>query len=127
MVAQSEVVQAHGVEGGGHRVDGPLIPVFQVILGQGRSLQGIPAVQHQGVSVLFHLGGQVQQSGVLRAARGVVHREDVAVGIRGVIDLNRLFHAYPLASLTRILVEIHSTISTSTMRPARMAPASSQR
>ena len=50
------------LKAGGHWVDGPLIPVFQVILGQGRSLQGIPAVQHQGVSVLFHLGGQIHRS-----------------------------------------------------------------
>ena len=127
VVAQGEVVQTHGVEGSSHRMGRPLVPVFQIVLGQGSPLQGVPPVQHQGVPAFFHLGGQIQQPGVLRAVRGIVHREDMAVGVRGVINLNRLFHDYPLASLTRILVEIHSTISTSTMRPARMAPASSQR
>ena len=81
VVAQSEVVQAHGVEGGGHRVDGPLFAVFQIILSQRRPLQGVAAVQHQGVPVFFHLGGQIQQSGVFRAVRGIVHREDMAVGV----------------------------------------------
>ena len=81
VVAQGEVVQPHGVEGGGHRVDGPLLPVLQVVLGQRRPLQGVAAVQHQGVPVLFNLGGQIQQTGVFRAVGGIVHREDMAVGI----------------------------------------------
>ena len=81
VVAQGEVVQPHGIEGGGHRVDGPLFAVFQIILSQRRPLQGVAAVQHQGVPVFFHLGGQIQQSGVFRAVRGIVHREDMAVGV----------------------------------------------
>ena len=81
VVAQGEVVQTHGVEGSSHRMDRPLVPVFQIVLGQGSPLQGVPPVQHQGVPVLFHLGGQIQQSGVFRAVRGIVHREDMAVGV----------------------------------------------
>ena len=81
VVAQGEVVQTHGVEGSSHRMDRPLVPVFQIVLGQGSPLQGVPPVQHQGVPAFFHLGGQIQQPGVLRAVRGIVHREDMAVGV----------------------------------------------
>ena len=81
VVAQGEVVQAHGVEGGGHRVDGPLSPVLQVVLGQRRSLEGVAAVQHQGVPILFNLSGQIQQTGIFRAVGGIVHREYMAMGI----------------------------------------------
>ena len=127
VVAQGEIVQPHGVEGRRHRVEGPIGPVLQIVLHQRRALQRIAAVQHQGVAVLFDLGGHIQQSGSLGAVRGVIHREDVAVGIGSEVNFETLFHPYPLASLTRILVESHSTMSTSTMSPARIAPASSQR
>ncbi len=81
VIAQGKIVKAHRVEGRSYRVDRPPVPVLQVILGQRRPLQGISAVQYQGISVLFHLVGQIQQAGFFRAVGGVVYRENVAVGI----------------------------------------------
>ena len=81
VITQGKVVQTHRIESRSYRVDRPPAPVLQVILGQRRPLQGIPAVQYQGVSVLFHLVGQIQQAGFFRAVGDVVYRENVAVGI----------------------------------------------
>ena len=81
VVTQGKIVQAHRVKGRSYRVDRPLIPIFQVILCQRRSLQRISAVQHKGVPVLFHLYSHIQKAGILRTVGSVVNRKDMSMGI----------------------------------------------
>ena len=81
VIAQGKIVKAHRVKGRSYRVDRPLIPIFQVILCQRRSLQRISAVQHKGVPVLFHLYSHIQKAGILRTVGSVVNRKDMSMGI----------------------------------------------
>ena len=127
VVAKCEIITAHGIEGFGHRMMGKFVRVRQIILHQRRALQRVSAVQHQRVSVLVDLCGQVQQAGAFAASGGVVDREDMPVRIGRINNFKSTFHVQPLANFMRIFVESHSTASTKTISPARMAPASLQR
>lgn len=105
----------------------PFPSVHQIILDQRSPLERIAAVQYQSISVLFYLWGYTQKSRIFCTVHGIIYRKNMAMDICSIIEAEFLLHAHPLASLTRILVEIHSTMSTSTIRPVKMAPASSQR
>ena len=127
VVAEREAVEPHGVEGRGDGMRFPAVPVLEVELSERRTLERVATVQHKRVPAFFELLRDVEQPAVLRAVARVVHGEDVAVCVRGIVDTEFSCHTQPLASLTRILVDIHSMMSTSTMSPASIAPASSQR
>ena len=127
VVAKCEIITAHGIEGFGHRMMGKFVRVRQIILHQRRTLQRVSAVQHQRVSVLVDLCGQVQQAGAFAASGGVVDGEDMSVRIGRINNFKSTFHVQPLANFMRIFVESHSMASTKTISPARMAPASLQR
>ena len=95
------------------------------VIGQGRTLNGVAAVDDQRVSILGKAHGkQPHGSGLLVAEMTGVK---IPMGIGGKVDRQPVRHAYPRARRLRILVESHSISSISTTMPHRYAPTMLQR
>ena len=93
MVTQGIHIQAHGIEGKGRRMHRKGIPMLQIILQEGRALQRITAVRHDDIAVVPDRCRNVHQASGEMLPALVIHRQNLAVGIRGVVNLKRFLHA----------------------------------
>ena len=95
VVAQGEIVQPQRVEGRRDGMERKSAGVVQIVLQKGGSLQGIAAVQDQGIAVFFDLTGQIQQAGGLGGVGGIIDGENMAVGVGSVVNAESLLHDLP--------------------------------
>ena len=87
MVSKSDIVVSCRVKRRSHGMAWRFIRMFQIILGKRRALKRISAVQDQGVFILFHLCGQVQDTACFRYTCQIIHWKYMSMGIRSIIYL----------------------------------------
>ncbi|EDS11722.1 hypothetical protein ANACOL_01613 [Anaerotruncus colihominis DSM 17241] len=59
VISKGEIVYAHSIKGCGGGMNRPMLPMLQIILCKGRTLERIAAIQNEGIFVLLNLRGQI--------------------------------------------------------------------
>ena len=117
VIPQGDIIAAPVVQRLRH---GRIDAADMAVIGQGRTLDGVAAVDDQRVFILGKAHGkQPHWMGLQVSEMG---RIQVSVGIGGIINRQLRVHVHPRASLERILVEKISIKIISTTMPHRYAP-----